>query len=262
MLRALVRSGLLARLKSQGIRRFFYFQVDNPLVDICNPEFLGYHILAQSEVTTQVVAKKTPEDRLGNVVEVDGRLHVVEYSDLPRSWAERRAADGQLLFRWGSIAVHVFELAFLEKAASLAESLPWHQARKKVPFVDQQGNLTKPAAPNALQFERFIFDLLPQAERAILVAVPAEQHFAPLKNATGDPAGDTPEDVRAALVSLWRSWIEQAGGRVVGDTPVEISPLFAVEAGQLASQLPPGLVIREPLYLRSYLRRQTATELE
>ena len=51
MLAALAASGGLDDARRRGIRHLFYFQVDNPLVDICGPELIGYHILAGSELT-------------------------------------------------------------------------------------------------------------------------------------------------------------------------------------------------------------------
>ena len=89
-----------------------YFQVDNPLVAIADPEFLGYHILAESELTTQVVAKVDPLEKVGNVVSVDGRLRVIEYSDLPDEAAGRRNPDGSLSLWAGSIAVHAVRCLF------------------------------------------------------------------------------------------------------------------------------------------------------
>jgi UDP-N-acetylglucosamine/UDP-N-acetylgalactosamine diphosphorylase len=253
MLAALAKSGILRKLQDRGIRRIFYCQVDNPLVDICCPEFLGYHILSEAMITTQVVCKKTPFDRLGNVIEVDGRLYVVEYSDLPPEFAELKAPDGNLLFRWGSIAVHVFELDFLTECLDIADALPWHKARKKVPYIDHHGNKVQPSSPNAIQFERFIFDLIPRAKQALLVAVQAEDHFAPLKNPTGDPSGDTPEDVRNALCHLWQTWVEKAGGKILENAIIEISPLFAVDPAELAEKLPKGWQVTEPVYLRNSL---------
>ncbi len=113
MLAALAASGGLDDARRRGIRQLFYFQVDNPLVDICGPELIGYHILGDSELTTQVIAKRDPMDRVGNVVEVDGRSHVIEYSDLPDDVARRRNPDGSLAIWAGSIAVHVLDTAML-----------------------------------------------------------------------------------------------------------------------------------------------------
>lgn len=248
-LAALQASGALAEMAERGIEQVFYFQVDNPLVDICSPELLGYHLLARSELTSEVVAKKSPKDRVGNVVEIDGRLRVIEYSDLPDEVAERRRADGSLAIWAGSIAVHVFDVAFLRRMVDRADALPFHIAHKKVGFVDAEGIVHKPNQPNAYKFERFIFDLLPSAENALVVEVDPLLHFAPLKNASG-AAEDTPEAVRGQMVALHTDWLRQAGVEVADGTPVEISPLRALDAEELAERVTPETKIVEPTYLR------------
>lgn len=247
MLAALAGSGLLDELHQRAVKHLFYFQVDNPLVQVCNAEFLGYHLLSGAEMTTQVVAKQTPEDRVGNVVRVGDRLHVIEYSDLPQEVAERRKADGSLAIWAGSIAVHAMDVAFLTRMAQRAESLPFHVARKKVPFIDAQGRRIEPQKPNAIKFERFIFDLMPWAVRAIVVEVDAAEHFAPLKNAPG-AATDTPEWVRAQMVALHTRWLRQVGVEVREGVAVEISPLFALDPAELSGKLSPGTRITTPTY--------------
>lgn len=248
-LAALERSGALAEMVERGIEQIFYFQVDNPLVDICSPELLGYHLLAQSELSSEVVAKKDPKDRVGNVVEIDGHLRVIEYSDLPDEVAERRHDDGSLAIWAGSIAVHVFDVSFLRRMVGKAGALPFHIAHKKVGYVDGEGVEHEPSAPNAYKFERFIFDLLPSAENALVVEVDAKLHFAPLKNASG-AAEDTPEATREQMVALHTDWLRKAGVEVAEGTPVEISPLLALDAEELAEKVTSGMKIVEPTYLR------------
>jgi UDP-N-acetylglucosamine/UDP-N-acetylgalactosamine diphosphorylase len=247
MLAGLARSGLLDELRSRGIRQLFYFQVDNPLVDVCGPEFIGYHLLAGSEMTTQVVAKHDPLERVGNVVSVDGRLHVIEYSDLPEEVARRRNLDGSLQIWAGSIAVHVIDINFLARVAHHAGGLPFHRALKKVPYIDAAGRPVKPAAPNAVKFERFIFDLLPMAQGAIVVEVDPATAFAPLKNAPGAEK-DTPEAVRRQIIAVHRDWLARAGANVAAGIAVEISPLFALDASEVATKITPGVAINGPTY--------------
>lgn len=232
MLAALARSGGLADAKRRGIEQFFYCQVDNPLVSICDPEFLGYHLMASAEISTQVVAKRGLRDKVGNVVVIDGRMQVIEYSDLnplPDEVLARKTPDGRPVFWAGSIAVHVFDRAFLERMAGHAEGLPFHAARKAVPHVDHQGKRIEPAEPNAIKFERFIFDLLPAARHGIVVEVDEAKAFAPLKNASTEKA-DTKETVQAARMELERGWLRAASVQIADDTPIEISPLFAQDA--------------------------------
>jgi UDP-N-acetylglucosamine/UDP-N-acetylgalactosamine diphosphorylase len=247
MLAALVRSGALDDIERRGVRHLFYFQVDNPLVDICGLEFTGYHLLSGSEMSSQVVAKRDPAERVGVVVRVGERLMVIEYSDLPDEAARRRNADGSLHFWAGSIAVHVFDSAFLRRMAGRADALPFHIARKKAPAIDAAGRRIEPVQPNAVKFERFIFDLIPHAENAIVVEVDPARAFAPLKNAPGSK-NDAPESVRRQMSAFYRDWLRQCGAEVADETVVEISPLTALDAEELSQNIPPGMRITEPTY--------------
>jgi UDP-N-acetylglucosamine/UDP-N-acetylgalactosamine diphosphorylase len=243
-LAALVASGSLDELERRGIRHLFYCQVDNPLVSMCDPEFVGYHVLSRSELSTQVVAKQAPLERVGNVVMVDGRMTIIEYSDLAAAVAEKRNADGSLYLWAGNTAVHVFDVAFLRRMSGTASALPFHRARKKVAHIAAGGKLVEPDAPNALKFERFIFDLLPAAERAFVMEVDPRRAFAPVKNASGE-AADTPETVQAQMVALATEWLAAAGVKVDPGVAVEISPLFALDASDVRNRIREGRLERE-----------------
>ena len=254
MLAAFEKSGALADARRRGIRHLFYFQVDNPLVDICGLEFLGYHLLSGSEFSSQVIAKRDPLERVGNIVRLDdGRLLLIEYSDLPDEIAQRRLDDGSLEIWAGSIAVHVIETDFLQRmadeAASGNDALPFHTAHKKVAHVTPSGETVNPKEPNAVKFERFIFDLIPAAKNAIVVEVDPATAFAPLKNAS-DQSQDTPETVRSQLTAQAADWLRRAGAKVADGVAVEISPLFARTAEELAEKIPPGTKVTKDRYFR------------
>lgn len=250
MVRALVTSGALAQMRARGIQQLFYSQIDNPLVEMCDPEFLGYHLLSHSELSTQVVAKRTSRDKVGNVVEIDGRLRIIEYSDLnplANEIVERKAADDTPIFWAGNTAIHAIEVALLERASQSASALPFHVARKAVPHLDATGKRIEPREPNAVKFERFIFDLLPEARQAIVVEVDEAKAFAPVKNAPGE-ARDTPQTVQQQMIALHRDWLQAAGVEVANGVAVEISPTFAQNAEEVAAQVRPGMVVTQPRY--------------
>jgi UDP-N-acetylglucosamine/UDP-N-acetylgalactosamine diphosphorylase len=246
-LRALDRSGLLDALGQRGTRQLFYMQVDNPLVSVCDPTFIGLHLLEGAEVSTQAIAKQSPSDRVGNIVSVDGQVQIIEYSDLPDDVAEVREPDGSLRFWAGNTAVHVFDVDFLARAAHQANALPYHLARKRVPYLDPSGREVDPDQPNAIKFERFIFDLLPAARRAIVVEIDAQREFAPVKNARGE-ASDSPETVQARMIALHREWLTAAGASVAEGIAVEISPSFALDAAEVAAKIEHGCRVTEPHY--------------
>ena len=241
----------LDEMRDRGVRTLFYYQVDNPMVQVADPAFLGYHRQAGAEMSFKVIEKVAPDEKLGVVVRVDGRPQVIEYSDLPPDLAERRGPDGGLELWAGSIAVHLIERPFIERLAG-GLSLPFHRAVKKVSFVDAGGARVAPASPNAVKFERFIFDALPLSETFVLVETDRALEFEPLKNATGP---DSPATVRQRMSDQFADWLERAGAKVPrrpdGSVPfgLEISPLFALDASELKAKIEPGLNVDGPLYV-------------
>jgi UDP-N-acetylglucosamine/UDP-N-acetylgalactosamine diphosphorylase len=238
---ALAGSGALEKMRGGGIEHLFYAQVDNPLVRLCDPSLLGHHLMAGSEMTTQVIRKRYPMERVGNVVLVDGRVQIIEYSDLPAEAAEQTDDKGQLKLWAGNIAVHVFEVDFLIRSADDPDRLPFHRANKKVPFVDASGVAQSPEQPNAIKFERFIFDLLPSAENAFVVEADAAEAFAPVKNADGAET-DTPAAAKQQISDLHRGWLEAAGVKVAEKVMVEINPRLALDAEEVAAAVADGRI--------------------
>jgi len=131
--------------------------------------------------------------------------------------------------------------------------IPFHVARKKVPYLDDAGTLVQPTQENALKFEMFIFDVLPLAERWTVVETSRREEFVPLKNATG---ADSPDSVRQAMSNLAGDWLASAGiavpRRPNGEVavPLEISPRFAVDVEELAQKVDRKLQVSGPLYLQ------------
>lgn len=252
-LTALAETGLLDRLLSRGIRQIFYFQVDNPLVKVCDPDFLGQHAKARAEVSTKVVPKLGPEDKLGNLVMIGGHCSMIEYSDLPKELGQQADAQGRLRFWVGNTAIHLFDVEFLGRVTRGKTRIPFHVARKKVPHINHEGEPVKPTEENALKFEMFIFDVLPRADRWTVVETSRPEEFEPLKNATGP---DSPETVHQAMSDLSADWLARAGiaapRRPDGHAAVaiEISPLVALDAEELAGKVDRALAITGPTYLQ------------
>ena len=247
LLQAMSTHGCLDDAADQGIEHFFYGQVDNPMVEICDPVLIGHHIQAGSELTTQVVRKWTPTDRVGNVVMIDGRVQTIEYSDLPESAGKQTNPDGSLKLWAGNIAVHVFKHRFLDRVQHSVQGLPFHRAKKTVTTIDDQGKPIETKVANAIKFERFIFDLLPLAERALVVEADAASVFAPVKNAEG-AATETPTATRQAISNLHRGWLKAAGATLGEQNVIEIHPNWALNAEAVAKKIAPGVHIAADTY--------------
>ncbi|MBQ7695521.1 MAG: UDPGP type 1 family protein, partial [Lentisphaeria bacterium] len=192
---ALRKSGALEQMKKDGAEYISYFQVDNPLVPVVNPLFIGMHDLEGSEMSAIMLAKTNAFEKLGNFCVCGGHLEIIEYSDLPAELAESRNPDGSLRFISGSPAIHVISRAFVEKlTASGRLDLPWHRADKKIPCIGDP----KPESPNGVKLESFIFDALALARKTLVLEGDRAEMFAPTKHATGV---DSAESCREMLIA-------------------------------------------------------------
>ena len=233
LLAALKRSGALDDMKRRGIKSVFFFQVDNPLVEIADPSFVGYHVLERSEYSLKLCAKRDPFEKVGMPMLVGGRYRMVEYTEMTKEQCLRKKG-GKLYYLYGSPAIHVFDRAFLAREA--AKAMPLHLAFKKIPCV-VGGKVVKPAEPNGYKFEKFIFDILPNARRAAFLAFDQKDEFSPVKNAEGN---DSPATCRADLRAKWAKMLAAAGVKAPDSMPLEIDPAYALDAADLVRR---GLVL-------------------
>jgi len=240
-LRALEKSGALADMRRRGVEHLSYFQVDNPIVHTIDPLFLGLHDLTGSEMSSKTIAKAGPLEKVGNFCIGDGKLQVTEYSDLPEELAKKTNPDGSLMFNAGSIAIHALRVSFVERLnAGGRLELPWHRAEKKVPYVDDAGNLVKPDKVNAVKLEQFVFDAIPLAQNPIVYTTSRAEEFSPVKNAEG---GDSPATSKRDQSRRHARWLESAGvaiPKTADGEPaatVEVSPPYAMTAEHLKNRL-------------------------
>jgi UDP-N-acetylglucosamine/UDP-N-acetylgalactosamine diphosphorylase len=230
-LKALHDSGLLKKLINKGFQELFYCQVDNPLVRMADPVFLGYHAMTGAEVSTKVVRRSSIEEKVGVYMSVDGKDAIIEYSDLGPEYMSALDENGEILYWAGNTAIHIFSLSFIERLNRHGFALPYHCARKTVEYPVKEKLIKK---IDLWKCEAFVFDAIPLATKACCMEVLRREEFSPVKNKEG---ADSPDRARAAMSKLHTSWLTGAGVAVPPGTQVEISPLYALDEEELLTKL-------------------------
>jgi UDP-N-acetylglucosamine/UDP-N-acetylgalactosamine diphosphorylase len=238
------KSGAVEDMRRRGVKHISYTQIDNPLVRVVDPLFLGLHAKApdsSGEMSSKMIAKAHPGEKVGVFCRQGGKTAMIEYSDLPAELAGKVDASGRAVFNAGNPAIHVLSVDFVARlnTGGSGVSLPYHRAEKKVGYVDlSTGRKVEPEKPNAVKLEMFVFDALPLCASSIVVETDRVEEFAPIKNATGT---DSVESCRRLQTLRAARWIAAAGcavpmrggtggGAAEPDCTLELSPLTAMTA--------------------------------
>ena len=249
--KALYQSGAVEDMKRRGVEFMSYWQVDNPLIKIFHPLFIGLHVLDKAEMSSKTLIKNDPKEKVGNFCLVNGKVTVIEYIDLPDELAFKQNQDGSFVFKLGSIAIHIINRTFVEKLNAGGLSLPLHRAVKKILHLDEHGNQIE---SEGIKLESFVFDGLPLASNSIILQILRSEEFAPTKNATGI---DSAVSARQMMVDRAAAWLESAGVTVPRrddgspDCLLEIAPSFALEKDDIKAKLNqiPHIKPKDTLYL-------------
>jgi UDP-N-acetylglucosamine/UDP-N-acetylgalactosamine diphosphorylase len=214
--KALLQSGAIDNMTSRGTQYLHIYGIDNILTKSLDPIFLGINIAHNIECGNKVVWRANKAEKVGVTVETDGKMQIIEYSEIPGHLAESiNPTNNKLLYGAANICNHFMNVPFLKTKVIPNLSGIYHLANKKIPFYDFTTNeIVTPKTPNGVKLEMFIFDIFPLASRWMVVETNRQDEFAPVKNEPGNPS-DSPDTARAMISNQAVRWLEQAGAKVL-----------------------------------------------
>ncbi|MCR4674781.1 MAG: UDPGP type 1 family protein [Lachnospiraceae bacterium] len=193
---SLHKSGLLDDVHNRGVEWLNIFAVDNVLQQIADPAFIGATILSGKESGSKVVRKAEPQERVGVLCAENGRPSIVEYYEMTDEMANLRDEDGELTYRFGVILNYLFRVDRLEEI--MANHMHVHVVEKKIPYINEEGELVKPEEPNGYKFETLILDMINMMDSNLPYEVVREKEFAPVKNLHGVDSVDSARELLKA----------------------------------------------------------------
>lgn len=230
--KALITSPVRSDMRKRGIEHIHAYCVDNCLVKVADPIFLGFAASKDVDIATKVVRKRAANESVGLIVQKDGKPDVVEYSEIDQEMAEAKDSQDRLKFRAANIVNHYYSFKFIDSSEEWMDRLPHHVAKKKIPYLDtESGESKKPEKANGIKLEQFVFDVFPflPMEKFACLEVDRKDEFSPLKNARGT-GEDDPDTSKKDIMTQGSEWLKAAGAIVVSEDDsagVEVSPLIS-----------------------------------
>ena len=186
---SMAKKGIIDDMKSKNIKWIFIGSVDNLLVKYVDTLLLGLAIKQNVNIATRTVIKNSPNERVGVLCKKNGKVKVIEYTEVPEEMVVATDEAGELLYGESHIMCNLFSLEAIEKAST--KELKYHVAVKKIKYIDQKGKLVNPTEPNCYKFEKFVFDSFGLFDEIAILRGKREEDFAPIKNAEGQDSPET-----------------------------------------------------------------------
>ena len=102
-------------MKQRGIKWVFIGPVDNVLIKMIDPIFIGIcqdkNVLAGGKS----IIKAYPEERVGVFCKKDGKPDVIEYTEISKEMAEMKNDRGELVYAESHINCNVFNIDIIER---------------------------------------------------------------------------------------------------------------------------------------------------
>lgn len=186
---SMFKNSVLEDMKKRNIKWIFIGSIDNVLLKLDDITLLGLAEDRKVEIATKSILKNSPEEKVGAICKQNGKIRVIEYSEMSEEMKQKKNEDGELAFGESHIMCNLFSINALDKLSD--KQLPYHIAFKKSDYLNKEGVIVKVETPNIYKFETFIFDAWKYFNDIAILRGKREEDFAPVKNATGIDSPET-----------------------------------------------------------------------
>lgn len=188
---SMAKNGIIADMKEKNIKWVFIGSVDNLLVKYVDTLLLGLAEKNNVKIATRTIIKNSPYEKVGVLCKKNGRVKVIEYTEIPKKMRFAKDENGEMLYGESHIMCNLYNIEAIEKASS--KELKYHIAKKRSNYINEKGELIIPNSENCYKFEKFIFDSFCLFDEIAILRGKREEDFAPIKNKEG---ADSPETAK------------------------------------------------------------------
>ena len=191
--RAFKNANLEHVLSEQNIKWLSISGIDNIILDVIDPLFLGLTISNNSEASAKSISKEDLHAKDWVFAKINNKTCILDPDYLSEDMLNSKNENGLYCYNQINILSHLMSTnAFISSADF---DLPYHRAYKKSHYINEEGMKIVPNSPNSFKFEKFIFDAFKYFDNFTLLEVDPQLEFAPIKAFTGPYTPETALDL-------------------------------------------------------------------
>ena len=195
---ALEKNGMIKDMQENGVEWVFICGVDNIMVNMIDPVFLGMTIDKKVPIASKSISKTYPEEKVGVFCKRDKKPGIIEYIELTEEMRKAQNENGNLVYGDANIVSHLLKVDVIKEIAT--KKLDYHVAVKKNAYLNEDLEEVTPTEPNSYKFEAFVFDGFKFLDDMAVLRVKREEEFSPIKNKEGT---DSPATAKEIYCKYW-----------------------------------------------------------
>jgi UDP-N-acetylglucosamine pyrophosphorylase len=180
--KSLYKNNILSNMKKDKIKWIFMSGIDNVLLELVDPIFIGLTANKKCQIASKTIFKEDPSSKECVFCMKNNKPTILNYNYITNEISMAKNQAGNFLYREMNVLSHLFTIEALEKVSNI--ELPYHRAFKKNVFVNDEGMKQIPEYNNSYKFETFIFDAFEYFNNILLLRIEKDE-FAPIKDTFG-----------------------------------------------------------------------------
>ena len=190
--KAMKEKNVIDDLMKRKVKYILITGLDNILMKPVDEVPLGIMIDKNVKSIGKSIKKERPDEKMGVFCRKDGKVSVIEYSEISKELSEKRKGEN-LVYADAHLLWNIYRVEDLYKLAN--KNVKYHLAHKKCNYLNENGELVVPNKANAYKFESFIFDFFEELDDMIIYRVNRNEEYAPIKNAEGIDSLETAKKI-------------------------------------------------------------------
>lgn len=169
---------IIDKLKKQNIKWVTFSGIDNVLIKMVDPIFIGLTIKTNNLIASKSISKQDELNKEYIFCKKDNKIYMLEKGKINKEITNTKI-NNKYVYRETNIVNHLIHINKLEEFSLM--KLPYHDTLRNNKYLDYTGKYIDTIEPNSYKFEQYIYEIFYNETSMLLYSINSDE-FSPLKS--------------------------------------------------------------------------------